>query len=226
MVSRRLNCNRCDGDWSAAGDRPQAPVSCPYCNTHVCGCGCGADLSDMRRDAIYLAEAHCKDLQRRISADVPPIRSVAEARAIQEDAKAHWSMVADEGIYRFFAADPTAAIHADDLRSLGIPDHHCNVIGSQIAKWVNRERMVACGRRKSSAPGRNGAKSNEYRLTEAGVEHVRGRIAGVGGAAALSSSLHSGEGSPESASPSTSPVSGEPARLFDSAPTGLYKDAA
>lgn len=39
---------------------------------------------------------------------------------------------------------------------------------------VNRKRMVECGRRASTVPSRNGAKSNEYRLTERGRDLVAG----------------------------------------------------
>jgi hypothetical protein len=173
-----MKCNRCDAEWSVpVGERPGAAVHCPYCEAHICGCGCGADLSEMRADAVYHSEAHGKKLQRLRSADIAPTRTVADARALQEDAKAHWSMVVDEAIVRHFRRDPSGKFHADDLETLGIPDDHRNVIGSQIAKWVNRKRMVECGRRASTVPSRNGAKSNEYRLTERGARVVAGSSA-------------------------------------------------
>lgn len=87
-------------------------------------------------------------------------------------------MVVDEAIVRHFRRDPSGTFHADDLESVGIPDDHRNVIGSQIAKWVNRKRMVECGRRASTVASRNGAKSNEYRLTKTGRDLV---IAGFDG---------------------------------------------
>lgn len=177
-----MRCSRCEAEWTALAEMPSVAMACPYCNVHVCGCGCGADLSDQRRDSIYRAESHWRQLQRAQSSDVAPIRSVAEARALQEDAKAHWSMVADEGIYRYFKANLTGEpFHADDLRELGMPLEHCNVIPSQIAKWVNRGFMVSCGERKSRIPSRHAAKSKEYRLTEKGVAHVRKGYASAAG---------------------------------------------
>jgi hypothetical protein len=168
---RAMKCGRCEAEWSVpVGERPGAAVHCPYCEAHICGCG--ADLSEYRADAVFRSEAHSKKLKRLASADIAPKKTVAEARALQEDAKAHWSMVVDEAIVRHFRRDPGGTFHADDLESLGIPDDHRNVIGSQIAKWVNRKRMVECGRRASTVPSRNGAKSNEYRLTKTGVDLV------------------------------------------------------
>jgi DNA-directed RNA polymerase subunit RPC12/RpoP len=172
---RSMECGRCGAEWSVpVSPFPTRAVHCPYCEAHICGCGCGADLRGMRADAIYEAEGHYKRLKRASSTDVPQTKTVADARALQEDAKAHWSMVVDEAIVRHFRRDPSGTFHADDLEALGIPDDHRNVIGSQIAKWVNRKRMVECGRRASSVPSRNGAKSNEYRLTERGVRLVAG----------------------------------------------------
>lgn len=78
-------------------------------------------------------------------------------------------MTVREGVIDWFRQHPTGQFHADDLEPLGIPDEHRNVIGSQIAKLVNQKWIVECGRRKSVVPSRNGAKSNEYRLTERGV---------------------------------------------------------
>jgi hypothetical protein len=170
-----MKCRRCDAEWSVpVAERPGSAVHCPYCEAHVCGCGCGADLSEKRTDAIYEAESHYKRLKRAANTAIPQTRTVADARALHEDAKAHWSMVVDEAIVRHFKADPTGIFHADDLEAIGIPDDHRNVIGSQIAKWVNRKRMVECGRRASTVPSRNGAKSNEYRLTERGARLVAG----------------------------------------------------
>jgi hypothetical protein len=148
-------------------------------------CGwCGADLTGKRSHARYCG-APCRAEASRWkhgrsgdaekaheSADTPPIALIREEH---EAAKAHWSMVVDEAIVRHFRRDPTGTFHADDLEPVGIPDDHRNVIGSQIAKWVNRRRMVECGRRASTVPSRNGAKSNEYRLTERGRALVAGQ---------------------------------------------------
>jgi hypothetical protein len=172
---RSMECGRCGAEWTVPrAERPGAAVHCPYCEAHICGCGCGADLSEMRADAVFSSEAHSKRLKLVASAERAPKKTVADARALQEDAKAHWSMVVDEAILRHFKADPTGTLHADDLESLGIPDAHRNCIGSQFAKWVNRGRMVGCGRRKSEIPTRNAAKSNEYRITQKGRDLIAG----------------------------------------------------
>lgn len=159
---RSMECGRCGAEWSVLNlPLPVSAVYCPYCEAHVCGCGCGADLRDQRVDSIYRAESHWRRLQRATSSDRPPTRTVADARALQEDAKAHWSMVVDEAIFRHFKVDPTGTLHADDLESLGLPAEHRNCIGSQFAKWVNRSRMVECGRRASTVPSRNSPYSSE-----------------------------------------------------------------
>jgi hypothetical protein len=218
---RTMECERCGAEWSVPKlPLPGTAVHCPYCEAHICGCGCGEDLRDQRRDSIYRAESHWRRLQRATSSDRPPTKTVADARVLHEDAKAHWSMVVDEAILRHFKADPAGIFHADDLESLGIPDDHRNVIGSQIAKWVNRKRMVECGRRGASVPSRNGAKSNEYRLTERGRDLVAGLdtrnpegTAGSHRLPAPSTGRASGStGASSGAGSSTSVESGEPGR--------------
>lgn len=120
-------------------------------------------------------------------ASAPEIVPIAEIRAEQEAAKSHWSMVVREGIIE---ALRSGRFHADDLEPLGIPDEHRNIIGSQTAKLVNQKWMAECGRRKSTIPSRNGAKSNVYRLTE----HGRRCIAGGGADTARRSSRDRGAG--------------------------------
>lgn len=174
---RVMRCSRCNGEWKTPAPRPEAPVHCPFCNVHLCGCGCGADLSLKRTDAIYEAESHWRRLERAASTDIAPTRTVAEARRIQEDAKGHWSMIVREGICEVLRT--TGYFHADDLAHLGIPDEHRNIIGSQTAKLVNQKWMVKRGERRSISPGRNSAKSGIYQLTALG----RKSLAGVGAAA-------------------------------------------
>ncbi len=119
---------------------------------------------------------------------------IADVRALQDAAKAKWSSVVREAILR--ALRERGEFHADHLAPLGIPDQHRNIIGSQTAKLVNQGWMVECGRRKSTVPSRNGAKSNVYRFTELG----RDKLVGVGGGGAISgpvsASPHSGESAP------------------------------
>lgn len=234
---RAMRCRRCDAEWSVpVGERPGSAVHCPYCEAHICGCGCGADLSEMRADAVYQSEAHTKRLKRVASADTAPTKTVADARALQEDAKAHWSMVVDEGIFRHFKADPTGTLHADDLESLGLPvEHKQGIIGSQFAKWINRNRMVECGRRASTVPSRNGAKSNLYRLTDKGRDLV---VAGLdsGGTFGGSAAVESGDspigagatpgGTEEGRTPTPQGTGTDQPDLFDQGPVHLTKTSA
>ncbi len=152
VPERVMYCSRCGGEWRAPTKRPDAPVHCPYCDVHVCACGCGENLSSGRSNQIWKAEA----------------------RALQEDAKPHWSMIIREGICEVLLK--TGGYHADDLDHLGVPDEYRNLIGSQTAKLVNQMWMEEVGRRKSILPSRNGAKSGIYRLTKLGRE----KLAGVG----------------------------------------------
>lgn len=213
---RVMRCSRCDGEWKAPALMPKAPVHCPYCNVHVCGCGCGQDISSRKADSIYAVEAHRKRLLRSGTAnfaDVTQTRTVAEARAIQEDAKGHWSAIVREGIIEVLTK--TGGYHADDLDHLGIPDEHRNIIGSQTAKLVNQKWMVEAGRRKSILPSRNGAKSGIYRLTNLGREKLVGvgadcpKGAGKACTPCLPVSADPGEsGSEPSASPDQAPRAG------------------
>lgn len=152
-------------------------MSAPICNW------CGEDLVDMRRHAEY-CDSSCRgkathwrqsrsgESEKTLgSASPPPIQAIRED---QEAAKAHWSMIAREGIIEVLKA--TGAYHADDLDHLDIPDEHRNIIGSQTAKLVNQKWIEEVGRRKSILPSRNGAKSGIYRLTALG----KNKIAGVG----------------------------------------------
>ena len=84
-------------------------------------------------------------------------------------------MLVREGILDVLAS--RSSFHADDLEPLGIPDEHRNVIGSQIAKLVNQRWLQETGRRKSTIPSRNGAKSGIYELTPLGRMKL---LAGVG----------------------------------------------
>jgi hypothetical protein len=215
---RVMRCARCDGEWKTPAARPLAPVACPFCNVHVCGCGCGADLSELRRGAIYHSESHSKALARAASPDVAPIRSVAEARAIQEDAKGYWSAIVREGIIAVLRE--TGYFHADDLGHLGIPDEHRNIIGSQTAKLVNQKWMVKRGERKSVNPSRNAAKTGIYQATAFGLEGIAGAGAGTL-PTCVDSGDHSSAGVPtpqgpkEAADAPCSASAGAPEPLFE-----------
>lgn len=151
---------------------------------------------------------------------VIPIQAVREG---QEAETERWATVVDEAIRLYFREHPGEPFHADDLEHLGVPDHYRkSVVGSQIAKWVNRRWMAECGRRKSVIPSRNGAKSNEYRLTEKGQKVVAGDGAdGYGDAredtgvlrSFPSGSLSAVSGDSRAATSDSEPV--EEGRLFD-----------
>lgn len=173
-------------------------------------CGwCGKELVGKRPHAEY-CDSSCRasatrwrqsrsggDQETLTSAATPPIALI---RADQEAAKDHWTTIVREGIIDRLRANPTQPFHADDLEPLGIPDEHRNLIGSQIAKLVNQKWMVECGRRKSTVSSRNGAKSNEYRLTELGRDRISGLDAGAlqieAPATTSSASVESGDGQP------------------------------
>lgn len=161
---------------------------------------CGDELVGKRPHAEY-CDSTCRAnatrwRQDRAGEDAKPLRSAAPPpiqliREEQEAAKAHWSMAVREGIIEVLRS---GEFHADDLEPLGIPDEHRNIIGSQTAKLVNQKWMVECGRRKSTLPSRNGAKSNVYRLTEHGRKCIAGLGAGLDGRGTPSrASVESGE---------------------------------
>jgi len=141
--------------------------------------------------------------------------TIADVRALQERAKDRWSAVVREAICNVLRLK--GEFHADDLTDLGVPDHHRNIIGSQIARLVNQGWMVEEGRRKSTVPSRNGAKSNVYRLTKAGV-------AGVGVGAGRGDAQR--RGCSGVAPPSTSADPGEPQPRPTGAPSSQEADRA
>lgn len=93
---------------------------------------------------------------------------LAEVRAEQEQiaAKARWALIVREHIARTLLE--TGFVHSDDLDSLGIPDEHRNIAGSQMGGFVQRGLMVEVGRRASIKPSRKKAKSAIYRITDKG----------------------------------------------------------
>lgn len=145
------------------------------------------------------------------------IQSVADARATQEVHKPDYSSIVREAILEVLRRQET--FHADDLRDLGIPEQHCNVIGSQVARLVNEGWMVEDGRRKSTIPSRNGAKSNVYLLTKLGIvglgTDVQSQREEAGGVVSAPSRVSA---EPGDGSPAVVPSAGEPARLFQPEP--------
>src|ERR1044072_5278188 len=86
-----MSCSNCGHVWKVPGVRPDSPVFCPMCEQHVCGCGCGADLGDMRADALFQSRA-CyialiragEGTPRAASANVARTQPLEEIRAAQE----------------------------------------------------------------------------------------------------------------------------------------------
>lgn len=101
------------------------------------------------------------------------IRSVQEARSLQEAHRGRWSAavrwaIAEE-LWR------TGEFHADALLDLELPDDARNIIGAQVAAATAKGLMEATGeRRKSAAKSRNAAKSAVYRITPLGRERFAG----------------------------------------------------
>jgi hypothetical protein len=156
---------------------------------------------------------------------VPELHPIAHVRAEQEAVKSQWSMAVREGILE--ALRRNGEFHADDLAPLGIPDQHRNIIGSQTAKLVNQQWIVEVGRRKSTQPGRNGAKSGVYKLTVLGRAKVSAgspSCDGNGGGSnqpAPPASVGTGDHS----SAATSTAAGESARLFELPSRSAITDA-
>ena len=107
------------------------------------------------------------------------VRHVQEARELQEQSKekARWTLIAREHIARTLLE--TGFFHADDMAPFGIPEEHCNVIGSQIASFRNRKLMMAVGERKCQHKAANGRKAKIYRITDLGRKELAGVSAGV-----------------------------------------------
>lgn len=196
-MNRLLNCNTCDHIWTGPSEAPEEPVNCPRCDAHVCACGCGANLGTQRSNAIYKSRACAMSLRRagngttraakantsrtreRVGSRGGNLRSVGEAREAQESSKekARWTLIAREHIARTLTT--TGYFHADDMAPLGIPEQHCNVIGSQIASYVNRKLMKKVGERKCSHKAANGRKAAIYRITDLGRDRLVGISTGV-----------------------------------------------
>lgn len=150
--------------------------------------------------------------------------SIAQIRAEQERAKAHWSAIVHEGIVE--ALRERGEFHADDLIELGIPDEHRNVIGAQVAGVVGKRWMKKTGWRRSTAPSRHGNGAWIFELTEKGQEAIAGLGAGRGDDSRKESLLEPPDveagAEPGDASDVLAELTVAETRLFDGAvPTGM-----
>jgi len=65
---REMCCRKCRHVWTDGASLPEGPVHCPKCETHVCGCGCGIDLSDLTEDTIWFDRSHGSAVEREMAA--------------------------------------------------------------------------------------------------------------------------------------------------------------
>lgn len=105
------------------------------------------------------------------------MRSVTEARALQETYKGEWSAAIRASITETLRRKGTW--HADDLVDLGVPSEHTNCIGAQVSALVNRGFIVETGRRRAAAAASNGRKSGVFSITEKGRRELAGPAAGA-----------------------------------------------
>lgn len=152
-------------------------------------------------------------------------RNIADVRAEQEAAKSQWSMAVREAILDVLRRSDE--FHADDLASLGIPDQHRNMVGSQTAKLVNQKWIVEVGRRKSTQPGRNGAKSGVYKLTVLGRAEVNAGSPslGMGDGVGINQPVPPASVDPGDDSSAVPFAAEESARLFELPPRRAFADS-
>jgi hypothetical protein len=219
MTDRAMSCCNCEHSWRVPAKPAERPVFCPSCTCHVCACGCGTDLSDMRANALYHSRAHAMALSRAggaspraAKAHIVRTAPVADVRAEQEAAEAHWSMTVRECIIDVLRG--TGYYHADDLIEQ-VPDEYRRLISTQTAKLANQKWMVKVGERKSVVKARNAAKSGIYKLTPLGREKLAGVGAGnregtASNAVATSLAPSTGRAESPAARSSSDADSGEP----------------
>ena len=170
-VLRRLYCEDCDRTWEVEVGAFEGCPNCAYQGEPVCACGCGASLDGMKVTAVYRSEACSKRLSRAPRPDIDPTQKPSGG------SKSEWQRVAEESILQCFHAHRSDvepyAFHSDDLWHV-IPDDHRGVISLAVMALVNKKLIVGCGYRKSVIPSRKRSPSQEYRLTELGVERIAG----------------------------------------------------
>lgn len=107
------------------------------------------------------------------------VRSVQEARETQEQSreKARWTLLIREHLRTTLLV--TGYLHADDVADLGVPEPHCNLIGTQFASFTNRKLMVKVGERKCEHKAANSRKAAIFRITKLGRETLAGVGAGT-----------------------------------------------
>lgn len=93
------------------------------------------------------------------------VRDLDTARALQSTHKPDYVALVDQALLEALFA---GQLHADDLADLELPPEHLNLIGTRIARLVNKRLIHEVGRRKGTSPASNGRKSGMYELTPKG----------------------------------------------------------
>jgi hypothetical protein len=241
-----LSCPSCAHGFERLWSTTDGRVFCPACSAPICPCGCSADLSRMKADALYGSEACRKRLERAGNPDRTRtgirsgnVRSVEQAGELHETFKDQWCRRIRQRIVR--ALDEHGEYHADYIADLLVPAAYVNCIGSQVRALSHRKVMVKTGEWRTNkaaasnsrpspvwryaAGGRREFDRYEAELSTAGPSaDVPPEGAGPNRAQAHVSAGSGGEDSPGGAlPPSAPPVPGEsPARLFDDAPPSQY----
>lgn len=188
ISTREMCCRSCRHVWDTSASLPEDAVDCPNCGLHVCACGCGIDLSDMKANAVWFDRSHYMRLYRaeqagRIAANPHATRTRHALDEVRGDAeenpeKARWTLIVREQIARTLIH--TGYFSAADLEPLGIPAAHGNVCTSQIGTFASRRLMEKVRWRKSEKPSRKGGILWTFRITEKGRKELPKIIAGTG----------------------------------------------
>ena len=208
VATRLMTCEPCGHAWETPAVAPAGTFQCPECGAHVCACGCGAHLGDMRADARYDSAACRTALERggwgstraakahvaQTGGTVHPLR---EARERQEATALdkRLGQVIHQAIVALIVE--TGSAHADDLEPFyptGHGDRCRELQPGRFGSLRSRGYIIKRDERKSRVKSRNGAKSGVYEFTKKGRE----RLVGVGGGVvdqrrSSGASPHSGE---------------------------------
>lgn len=100
------------------------------------------------------------------------VRSVEEARSLQAAYKPEWTARIHRRIGVVLVT--TGGFHPDDLQVLEVPEAHSQLIGTQIASYVNRKLMVKVGERPCKHKAANSRKGGIYEITAKGRKELAG----------------------------------------------------
>lgn len=157
------------------------PLRNKRAHAEYCDSTCRADATRLRKELL----GGDKKALRSAASDRSGtrdgnVRSVAEARSLQEAQKEkdRWSGLIDLQIEQTLLS--TGVCHANDLDDLGVPPAHCNLIGTRMARFRNKGYMEpTTERRKVTHSAANGRRNPVYRITAKGWKELK-PLAGVG----------------------------------------------